>query len=148
MKQSDVLKLQLAINAETGWGLTEDGIYGPKTAEAYQYYLNQQTPHNVPTPVPAGVKPWYLSRAVLGILATAIAGLAGRLDYVIEAGALTDALLQVVEVGGLVVAFIGTIRRRAPIDSFLVAPGLRIPTRADPLPPDGPADRATGPFGH
>ena len=31
MKQSDVLKLQLAINAETGWGLTEDGIYGPKT---------------------------------------------------------------------------------------------------------------------
>ncbi len=62
MSKSETLALQRAINAEFGWGLREDGIYGPQTAEAYQYYLNQKTPRNVPTPAPAGAKPWYLSR--------------------------------------------------------------------------------------
>ena len=148
MTRAETLALQRAINAEFGWGLREDGIYGPKTAEAYQYYLNQKTPRNVPTPVPAGAKPWWQSRAVIGLLATVIAGLAGRSDYLIEAGALTDVLLQLVEVGGLVMAFVGTVRRGAPIDNNLVAPGVRLAARSAPVPPDSPTDKPTGPFGY
>lgn len=148
MTSHEVLALQRAINAEFGWGLKEDSIYGPKTAEAYQYYLNQKTPRNVPTPVPPGAKPWYLSRAIIGLLASAAATLAGFAGWMVDAHEITTLLVQLVEVGGLVLAFIGTVRRRQPIDPTLVAPGLRYPTRAPDLSPDGPADKPAGPFGY
>ena len=148
MTKADTLKLQRAINAEFGWGLREDGVYGPKTAEAYQYYLDQKTPRNVPTPAPVGAKPWYLSRSVIGILVSLIAVIAERLGWTVNANELTTLLVQLAEVGGLALAFVGTVRRRAAIDSSLVAPGLRYPTRTPPVPPDRPTDRPTGPFGH
>ena len=148
MTKADTLKLQRAINAEFGWGLREDGVYGPKTAEAYQYYLDQKTPRNVPTPAPDGAKPWYLSRSVIGILVSLIAVIAERLGWTVNANELTSLLVQLAEVGGLALAFVGTVRRRATIDSSLVAPGLRYPTRTPPVPPDRPADRPTGPFGY
>ena len=31
MTRAETLALQRAINAEFGWGLREDGVYGPKT---------------------------------------------------------------------------------------------------------------------
>ena len=144
MTKADTLKLQRAINAEFGWGLREDGIYGPKTAEAYQYYLNQKTPHNVPTPAPVGAKPWWTSRALIGTL-IAFAAL-GASYWGVEID-VEQATTLVASAGGLVVALIGTVRRRAPIDSGLMAPGVRYPAPAAPVPPDGPADRPTGPFG-
>lgn len=145
MNKSDTLKLQRAINAATNWGLKEDGVYGAETAEAYQYYINQNTPHSVPTPVPPAPKPWYLSRAVLGILVAGAALVANYwgLDVDVE-----QATTLLASAGGLVVAFIGTIRRRAPIDSTLIAPRVRYPTRAAPVSPDGPTDRPAGPFGY
>ena len=148
MSKSETLALQRAINAEFGWGLREDGIYGPKTAEAYQYYLNQKTPRNVPTPAPTGAKPWYLSRAVIGVLVSLIAVITERMGWIVDANTLTTLVVQIAEVAGLALAFVGTVRRRAPIDPTLAAPGLRFPTRATPVPPDGPADRPTGPFGY
>ena len=148
MTKADTLKLQRAINAEFGWGLREDGVYGPKTAEAYQYYLDQKTPRNVPTPAPGGAKPWWQSRAVIGLLVSLIAVIAERMGWTVNANELTTLLVQLAEVGGLALAFVGTVRRRAAIDSSLVAPGLRYPTRTPPVPPDRPTDRPTGPFGH
>ncbi len=148
MTKADTLKLQRAINAEFGWGLREDGVYGPKTAEAYQYYLDQKTPRNVPTPAPAGAKPWYLSRSVIGILVSLIAVIAERMGWMVDSNDLTVLVMQLLEVGGLALAFLGTVRRRAPIDGSLVAPRVRYPTRTAPVPPDRPTDRPTGPFGH
>ncbi len=148
MTRTEILTLQRAINAEFGWGLREDSIYGPQTAEAYQYYLNQKTPRNVPTPAPAGAKPWYLSRAVIGVLVSLIAVITERMGWIVDANTLTTLVVQVAEVAGLAMAFIGTVRRRQPIDPTLVAPGLRYPTRAPDLSPDGDSDRPPGPFGY
>ena len=148
MTKSDTLKLQRAINAEFGWGLREDGIYGPKTAEAYQYYLNQKTPRNVPTPAPTGAKPWYLSRAVIGVLVSLIAVITERMGWIVDANTLTTLVVQIAEVAGLALAFVGTVRRRASIDATLVAPGLRYPTRTAPVPPDRSDDKPAGPFGY
>ena len=149
MTRAETLMLQRAINAEFGWGLREDGVYGPKTAEAYQYYLDQKTPRNVPTPAPAGAKPWYLSRAVIGILVSLIAVIAERLGWTVNANDLTTLLVQLAEVGGLALAFVGTGRRRASIDSSLVAFGVRLPTRTHKVPSERNSNSPTpGPFGH
>ncbi len=149
MTRAETLMLQRAINAEFGWGLREDGVYGPETAEAYQYYLDQKTPRNVPTPAPAGAKPWYLSRAVIGILVSLIAVIAERLGWTVNANDLTTLLVQLAEVGGLALAFVGTVRRRTAIDSSLVAPGLRLPTRTHKVPSERNSNGPTpGPFGH
>ena len=149
MTKAEVLELQQAINAATNWGLEEDGIYGSDTAEAYQYYVNQATPHNVPTPVPAGSKPWYLSRAVIGSLVSLLAVITERMGWIVDANALTTLLVQFLEVGGLALAFVGTVKRRAPIDSTLVAPGVRLPTRAHKVSADNASVRGSkGPFGY
>lgn len=145
MTSADTLKLQRAINAATNWGLKEDGRYGPETAEAYQYYINQQTPRSVPTPVPPAPKPWYLSRAVVGILVATAALVANFWGIEID---VEEATTLVVGIGGLVMAFVGTIRRSSPIDPTLIAPGVRYPTGATKVPTERGADRPEGPFGH
>lgn len=145
MTRAETLALQRAINAEFGWGLREDGVYGPRTAEAYQYYLDQKTPRNVPTPAPAGAKPWYLSRAVIGILVSGAALVANLWGWEVD---VEQAITLAVGIGGFVVSLIGTIRRSSPIDATLIAPGVRLPTRATPVPPDRSDDRPAGPFGY
>lgn len=149
MTSADTLKLQRAINAATNWGLTEDGRYGPETAEAYQYYINQQTPRSVPTPVPPAPKPWYLSRAVIGILVSVIAVVTERMGWIVDADTLTTLAVQFAEVAGLALAFVGTVRRRNTIDNSLVAPGVRLPTRTHKVPSERNSNGPTpGPFGH
>ncbi len=148
MTRTEILTLQRAINAEFGWGLREDGVYGPKTADAYQYYLNQKTPRNVPTPAPAGAKPWYLSRAVIGVLVSLIAVITERMGWIVDANTLTTLVVQIAEVAGLALAFVGTVRRRAPIDGGLIVRGVRYANTAYPVSPDSPADKPAGPFGY
>ena len=148
MSKPETRTPQRAINAEFGWGLREDGIYGPKTAEAYQYYLNQKTPRNVPTPAPTGAKPWYLSRAVIGVLVSLIAVITERMGWIVDANTLTTLAVQVAEVTGLALAFVGTVRRRAHIDGGLIVRGVRYANTAYPVSPDSPADKPAGPFGY
>ena len=148
MSKSETLALQRAINAEFGWGLREDGVYGPKTAEAYQYYLNQKTPRNVPTPAPAGAKPWWQSRAVIGVLVSLIAVITERMGWIVDANTLTTLAVQVAEVAGLALAFVGTVRRRAPVDGGLIVRGVRYANTAYPVSPDSSADKPAGPFGY
>lgn len=147
MTHAEIIALQQQLNA-AGAALTVDGVYGPATAQAYQAWLNANTPADMPTPAPPAAKPWWASRAILGLLATLIANLASRSGYVVEAGALTDALLQLVEVGGLVVALWGTVRRTAPLDPSLVAPGLRLAALAAPLSARRAGAKPPGPFGY
>ena len=145
MTRAEIIALQQSLNRQ-GFDLVVDGRYGQKTRDAYAAYLDRDP--EVPTQVPPAPIPWYLSRSILGIMATAIAGILGRSGILIDAGELTNVLLQVVEAGGLLLAFVGTVKRRAPIDGSLVAPRLRIPTRAHQVPADSQANKPTGPFGY
>ncbi len=143
MTRAEILSIQRQL------GLTPDGIYGPKTAAAYQRWLNESTVESMPTPAPPAAKPWYLSRAVIGILVSLIAVIAERMGWTVNANELTSLLVQLAEVGGLALAFIGTVRRRAPIDSGLIAPGVRYANTTYPVQPDDPdVSHLKGPFGY
>ena len=143
MTRAEILEIQRQL------GLEQDGIYGPKTHDAYQRWLNANTIESMPTPAPAAAKPWYLSRAVIGILVSVIAVVAERAGWIVDADELTTLAVQFAEVAGLALAFIGTVRRRAPIDGSLVVPGVRINPRAHPVPADDPdVSHLKGPFGY
>lgn len=146
MTKQEVLALQKALNQAgfayqiNGEPLAEDGIYGPATDRVHRAYLDQDTA--IPTVTPAPAKPWWTSRAVLGLLASVLAMLAGRLGWEIADDQITALLLQAVELGGLAVAAWGTVRRRGAIDPTLVArlPGgndVRLPVRAIRQSPPG-----------
>ena len=150
MTKTEILNLQRDLK-ERGYGIVVDGVYGPCTASAYQDWLDQHTPQDVVTPAPPAAKPWWTSRAILGLLATVLAMLAGHFGLEIDDATLTPILLQVVELGGLVIAAWGTATRKAPIDNSLVArvngQSVRLPS-AHPLPADSEADKQPGPFGY
>ena len=131
MTRDDVRQLQINLN-DLGYGpLTVDGIYGPKTDAAFR----RQTQENITPEViyPPVAKPWWTSRTVIGLLASVLAMIAGRLGWSIDDGQITDLLLKAVELGGLALAAWGTVRRSAPIDPTLVARvgtrDLRLPVR-------------------
>ncbi len=145
MTRAEIIAIQESLNRQ-GANLVVDGRYGQKTRDAYADYLDRDP--EVPTQVPPAPIPWYLSRSILGILASLIAVIAERMGWMVDSNDLTILVMQLLEVGGLALAFIGTVRRRAPIDSGLVAPGLRLPTRANQVPADSQANKPTGPFGY
>ena len=125
MIKKDVLALQRRLNRE-GFSLVEDGIYGPATAAAYQHYLDRQA-----LPAPPASKPWWTSRALLGAVATILVSAGGLFMDLssVDRGELTDVLVALsTGIAGLL-ALYGTIKRQAPIDPTLVAPGIRRPTR-------------------
>ena len=150
MTKSEVTALQREINKEAVYQLTVDGIYGPKTATAYHWYIKQHTPRQIPTPVPPAPKPWWQSRTIWGLIATIVAGLAGRYGFEVDSEGLTNVLLQIIEAVGLALAFVGTIRRSAPVDGTLVAPGVRLPGGTAGVPPKSETDiqHLRGPFGY
>lgn len=139
MTRREVLALQQSLNGSgyayqlTGGPLVEDGIYGPATEQVHRAWQDQHT--RIPTLTPAPAKPWWQSRAVLGLLASLLAMIAGRMGWSIDDGQITEILLRIAEVGGLAVAAWGTIRRQAPIDPTLVARvgarDVRLPVRPD-----------------
>jgi hypothetical protein len=155
--RDDTRALQQRLN-EIGWAhqvlgapLAEDGIYGPRTDQAYAAWLDQE--HVVPTVTPPPAVPWWTSRALLGILAAGLAWLATQAGWLVEAEQITQILVHLAEAVGLALALWGTLRRRAPIDPTLVArlPGrdLRLPVRAHrpDRPRPGP-DQRRDPRGH
>lgn len=130
--RDDVRTLQRNLN-DLGYGpLAVDGIYGPATDAAFR----RQTRENITPEVvyPAVAKPWWTSRAILGLLASVLAMIAGRLGWSIDDGQITEMLLRAVELGGLALAAWGTVRRSAPIDPTLVARvgarDVRLPVRS------------------
>jgi len=139
MTRREVLALQQSLNGSgyayqlTGEPLVEDGIYGPATEHVHRAWQDQHT--RIPTLTPSPAKPWWQSRAVLGLLASLLAMIAGRMGWSIDDGQITEILLRITEVGGLAVAAWGTIRRQAPIDPTLVARvgarDVRLPVRPE-----------------
>ena len=148
MTRAEILNLQRDLAAR-GYPLKADGIYGPKTAAAYQDWLNQHTPQDVVTPAPRPAAPWWRHKVVLGLLATVLAGITSR--WGVNADELTAILLQLAEVAGLVLAAWGTVPAQSvPVDPTLVArvhgQSVRLPS-ANRVPADGEADKP-GPFGY
>ena len=140
MTRAEVRQLQINLN-DLGYGpLTIDGIYGPKTDAAFRKQSQEEIiPEVIYPPV---AKPWWTSRAVLGLLASVLALLAGRFGFEVNDGQITDILLKAVELGGLALAAWGTVRRSAPIDPTLVARvgtrDLRLPVRTHGTPDSDP----------
>ena len=146
MTRAETLEIQRQL------GINQDGIYGPKTAQAYQRWLNANTPYeiNMPTPAPKPAAPWWRHKVVLGLLASVLAGITSR--WGVDADELTAILLQVAEVAGLVLAAWGTVPAQSvPVDPTLVArvhgQSVRLPS-AHSVPADGEADKQPGPFGY
>ena len=136
MQTERILDLQTRLN-ELGYGpLAVDGIYGKQTQAAYHKYLDEIDP-DTPTVTPDAPKPWWTSRALLGLLASFLAMVAGRWGWQVDDERLTQLLFEVVQFGGLVLAFWGTVTRRAPIDPTLVARvgdrDVRVPVPAERL---------------
>ena len=126
MTRSEIIAIQ------TELGVKADGIWGPITAAAYAARMAHEAP-GAPVVMPPVSKPWWQSRAVLGLLASVLAMIAGRFGFEVNDGQITDILLKAVELGGLALAAWGTVRRSAPIDPTLVARvgtrDLRLPVR-------------------
>lgn len=135
MTRSEIIAIQSEL------GVKADGIWGPKTAAAYAARMAQDAPQ-APVAMPPVSKPWWQSRAVLGLLASVLAMIAGRFGWSIDDGQITDLLLKAVELGGLALAAWGTVRRSAPIDPTLVARvghrDLRLPVRPNGAPDSDP----------
>jgi hypothetical protein len=155
MTRTETLALQRALNASgmayavLGEALEEDGIYGLNTDRVHRWHLDHDT--SIPTVTPEPAKPWWRSRAIIGLLTVGLAWGAGKMGWLINDEQITQILLAVLEAVGLVVAAIGTARRQAPIDPTLV---MRLPRGRDVRLPVLPhrEDRAgtgrdPGPFG-
>lgn len=143
MTKSEIITIQRQLNA-AGWSVKIDGVYGPETHGAYQAWLNANTPESMPTPAPAAAKPWFLSRAVIGILVSMAALAANVWGWEID---VEEATTLAVGAGGLLMALVGTLRRRAPIDGSVLAPGVRFSSAAK-VSPDRRRGGSTGPFGY
>lgn len=143
MTKSEIITIQRQLNA-AGWSVKIDGVYGPETAAAYQAWLNANTPESMPTPAPAAAKPWFLSRAVIGILVSMAALAANVWGWEID---VEEATTLAVGAGGLLMALVGTLRRRAPINGSVLAPGVRFSSAAK-VSPDRRRGGSTGPFGY
>lgn len=145
---TEIRTLQAQLNTALHAHLAEDGIYGPKTAAACDQFRRQfggeTTLHTgdgrsftVKPPLASPVKPWWTSRAILGLIASGVALLASQWGWQVDDEHLTQLLVEAVQFGGLVLAFWGTVFRSAPIDPTLVA---RVGDRDVRLPV--PAERA------
>lgn len=144
MTRAEILSIQRQL------GLKPDGIYGPKTHDAYQRWLNSRTVGTMPTPAPPAAKPWWQSRTIIGLVASALALVAARWGWQIDDTSLAQLFMEIVQFAGLVVAFFATITRKAPIDASLVArvggQSVRLPS-THKMSADGETDKL-GPFGY
>lgn len=156
MTRAEIAAIQQQLT-ELGYdNLTADGIWGPRTARAYEAYL-ASTPMGLAVAPPAD-KPWWTSSALIGGLISVAAWGASFAGFEFDVVTAKEALPELVGAIFAVVAVVGTWRRKAPIDPTLVAPGVRLPSRRvprTPLPSNTPrpteprraeADRARGHF--
>lgn len=87
-----------------------DGRYGPQTRAAHARYLNELPPAPTPTTI---AKPWWLSRTIVGVVGVVIVSALGGRN--VDASAITDFLMQAIELGFMALAIWGRIRADRPI---------------------------------
>ena len=145
MTRAEVIALQESLN-RMGATLVVDGRYGQKTRDAYAEYLDLDA--LVPTHVPPAPKPWWTSKTAVAILSTILISLASLAGITIDGAQLTESILAATTLITSILALWANARRDAPLDRGLVAPGLRLPARANPVPAEREADQQPGPFGY
>lgn len=118
-----------------------DGIYGPLTKRAYDAYITERHIEiSVPILTPEPAKPWYASSALLGALVTIAGAAAGLAGWEFDAESAKELLPAVITLAGGILAWVGTVKRKNPIDPTLMARvgahDLRLPSRVrrEPLP--------------
>lgn len=151
MNKNDVKELQRTLN-DAGYGpIDVDGIYGKKTAAAYQDMLRDSNAagEGSELPVPPAAKPWWASRAVLGSVAVIITGLAGVAGWSLDATQTTDLIYAIVTVVFGAISWWGSVKRKGEIDPTLVLPNMRfhpVRMRGDGLPTNSSPASYTGFF--
>ncbi len=130
MTRTETLALQRRLNEIglsyqiLGENLEDDGIYGKRTREVHRAWLDQDA--EVPTITPE------------------------EMGWLVDDEQITQILLVVMEAVGLIVAAIGTVKRKGAIDPTLVMrlPGrdIRLPVRTQRQTPRGPG--RSDPRGH
>lgn len=127
MSRSEIAEIQRKLT-DLGFGsLVPDGIWGPRTARAYEAYLDTM-PVSMPVAPPAD-KPWWTSTALLGGLVSVVAWGASLAGFEFDVASAKESIPEIIGAVFAVIALVGTWRRKAPIDPTLVVPGVRIPSR-------------------
>jgi hypothetical protein len=107
-----------------------DGIWGPKSAAAYEHYWSgRHVEISVPVVTPSAAKPWWQSRRIIGAVVAVAAIGAGFAGLEVDARETTELVMQAIALIGAVVAWWGGLKAERPIDPGLVMPGVRIPQR-------------------
>ena len=146
MTKPEIIELQTQLNKQ-GFNLVVDGRYGEKTKAAYAAYLDRDT--QVPTLVPPAPKPWWASKTALFTLATIGVSLAALFGVELDKQNLVEALTALATLVTSILALYANSRRRDPLDSTLIMPGVRIKTSGG-VPAQGKSDSGSppGPFGY
>lgn len=146
MTKQEIIELQTQLNKQ-GFNLVVDGRYGEKTRAAYAAYLDRDT--QVPTLVPPAPIPWWASKTALFTLATIGVSLAALFGVELDKQNLVEALTALATLVTSILALYANSRRRAPLDSTLIMPGVRIKTSGG-VPAQGKSDSGSppGPFGY
>lgn len=144
--QQAIAELQIQLNKQ-GFNLVVDGTYGKKTRDAYAAYLDRDP--QVPTVVPPAPIPWWQSKTALSILATILVAVGSLFGLDLDKQNLSEVLTLAATLVTSVLALWANARRVAPIDRTLVAPGVRIASRANSVPTKSESDSGDpqGPFG-
>ena len=142
----EIAELQTKLK-EQGFDIEVDGKYGPETRDAYAAYLDRDT--QVPTLVPPAPIPWWTSKTAIFILATIGVSLAALFGVELDKQNLVEALTALATLVTSILALYANSRRRDPLDSTLIMPGVRIKTSGG-VPAQGKSDSGSppGPFGY
>jgi len=145
MTKNEVRYLQIKLTKQ-GFPVTVDGVYGPKTRDAYAAYLDQDT--KVPTVVPTAAKPWWQSKTAIFTLATILVSIAALAGYDVDKSQLIEVISSALTLVTGLLALWANARRSAPIDNSIIAPGVRITSRSRPVPPKSETNQREDLFPH
>jgi peptidoglycan hydrolase-like protein with peptidoglycan-binding domain len=121
MTKQEIIGLQMQLN-KLGYGPLEvDGQYGKNTKEAYAKYLDDLDPET-PTVVPPPDQKWWMSKALIGGVATILVGIVGIFGYQLDSQVITEIILSTITVVTGVISVLGTLKRKAPIDTKYINP--------------------------
>lgn len=121
MTKSEIYELQIKLN-KLGYGPIEvDGQYGKNTEAAYRRYLDELDP-TVPTVIPAPEQKWWMSKALIGGAATVLVSIIGIFGYELDVEFTSQMITSIITLITGVLAVVGTVKNRAPIDTTYVNP--------------------------
>jgi hypothetical protein len=128
MNKTDIIILQKQINSYGYGPVAVDGIYGKKTATAYENMVRDSDVggEGISMPVPAPVTPWWMHPALISGIATMLATILQMSSIHIDSATVEPLLMSVFGVitGGM--AIYAAFKKSSTVDKTLVVPGFRV----------------------